>query len=152
MTEREEECNRKISFAFFVCPSSSCLLFTSHIFKLCCCTHPHLVCSPREPALSSSTFLSIFCEFKFTSSELVSNQNQPDTRTILSLFAVNSYTPPCSEPPEATRSPPSGAGERLVQATLIKVPKSHPQRRPRDAEPRETQLDPLAFTCGWELT
>jgi len=66
--------------------------------------HPHLV------LLTKALSLSTFCEFKFTSSELVSNQNQLDPWTILSLFAVNSYT--TTQPPEATRShqKPSGAG------------------------------------------
>ena len=74
-----------------------------------------------------------------------SEQRQKEKKNVV----VNSNTTSSSsEPPEATRSPTSGAGERSVQATLIKAPESPPQRRPRDAEPGETQLDPLAFTCG----
>ena len=42
---------------------------------------------------------------------------------------------------------PSGAGERPVQSPKV----NHNEFRPRDAEPRETQLDPLAITCGSEL-
>ena len=70
---------------------------------------------PREPALSLSTFLLIFCEFKFTSSELVSNHTNSDTWTFLSFFAVNSFIPPSSvslhrEAPVQKQQP--------VQATL----------------------------------
>jgi len=99
------------TFCVFVRPSS-CLLSIAH-FKLCCCTPPHLFCSPREPALSLSTFLSIFCEFKFTSSELVSNQNQLDPYHYLRLIPTHH---PCVF--WATRSP-SGAGERPVQSLKV---------------------------------
>ena len=126
---------------------SSCLPFIAR-FKLCWCTPPHLFCSSREPALSLSTFLSILCEFKFTSSELVSNQNQLDPWTILSLFAVNSGTPPVrllshQKLPEV---PPAQEGDRSSPW------KSTTMKARRDAEPRETPLDPLAITCGSELT
>ena len=132
------------TFCVFV-PPSSCFLFIAR-FKLCCCTCPHLFCSSREPALSLSTFLSIFCEFKFTSSELVSNQNQLNPWTILSLFAVNSDTPPVRLP--SYEKPQEALRHRTATSP---VPDSQPQRRPQDAEPVETQLDPLAITCGLEL-
>ena len=117
-------------FESFVRPSS-CFLFIAR-FKLCCCTHPHLFCSSREPALSLSTFLSIFCEFKFTSSELVSNQNQLDPWTILSLFAVNSDTPPVRLP--SYEKPQEVLRRRTATGP---VPDSQPQRRLRDAKPRK---------------
>ena len=65
-TERKEECS------VFVRPSSSSCLRCTFL---------------NSAAARVSTQ---FCEFKFTSSELASNQNQLDPWTILSLFAVNS--------------------------------------------------------------
>ena len=87
-------------------------------FKLCCCSILTHFWKPKEPALSLSTFLSIFCEFKFISPELVSNQNQPNPWTILSLFAVNPDTPPVRLP-SSEKPQEASAGQRAVQPPTV---------------------------------